>query len=95
MRLPPSLTTSRSGFSVRVDVATAASDPCRLFELLRRIPAAEVTQKQARLREVAQCVECGILVVPQLTTLASLGRNLQAPSCVVHLGRATELHRAQ
>ena len=46
-------------FSVRLDLGNAVSDPCQVFEQLRRIPAAEVSRKQARLREVAPMLSYG------------------------------------
>ena len=47
------------GFSVRLDLGNAVADPCQVFEQLRRIPAAEVSQKLARLREVAPMLSYG------------------------------------
>ena len=56
---PPFEELDWSGFSVRFDLGNAVSDPCQIFEQLRRIPDAEVNQKQARLREVAPMLSYG------------------------------------
>ena len=56
---PPFPELDWSGFSVRFDLGDAVADPCQVFEQLRRIPATEVSQKLARLREVAPMLSYG------------------------------------